>query len=496
MRITALSVHNFKRIKSLKIDADRGIIILGGKNGAGKSSVLDALTTALMGGGAIPADPIRHGAESGEVEVTLDGFTVKRTFTRNKEGKLGGTLTIRTADGMSPSSPQKWLDAKTGDLSCDPLAFMSATPEEQAKRLRKITGVDVSALDAKRKAAYDARAELGRDGKKEATALELMPTFPDAPTEPVDPIYVQAETVEPVLVEADQVSAAALLPEIAAAEATERAVDVADQKRAAAARGVAAARALVEATEAKVARIKAELDAALVASADAAAALLPAMDAEGEAGEALDDARELVVPSAPLKARIATIEAENKAARDAANEANAVERKRVADANAEAQRVARATNQAARAEADRANDKLRAMKVRKIKEEEVAALREAYAAKTAEIEAIDAEKAAMLAAASFPVDGLGFGADGGVTFQGVPLAQASGAERIRVSMAIALAANPQIRVVLIRDASLLDEDSMAAVVALAEAADAQVWLERVGTADPEAVVIVDGGTVE
>ena len=116
-------------------------------------------------------------------------------------------------------------------------------------------------------------------------------------------------------------------------------------------------------------------------------------------------------------------------------------------------------------------------------------------ATTAEIEAIDAEKAAMLAAATFPVDGLGFGADGGVTFQGVPLAQASGAERIRVSMAVALAANPEIRVVLIRDASLLDEDSMAAVVAMAEAADAQVWLERVGTADPGAVVIVDGGTL-
>lgn len=495
MRITGLSVRDFKRIKSLKIDADRGIIILGGKNGAGKSSVLDALTTALMGGAAIPADPIRHGAESGEVEVTLDGFTVKRTFIRNKEGKLGGTLTIRTADGMSPSSPQKWLDAKIGDLACDPLAFMSATPEKQAERLRKITGVDVSALDAKRKALYDARAELGRDGKKEATALELMPVYPDAPKEPVQPEYVQAVTVEPVLVEAEQVSVADAVAEISAAEATERAADAAC-RAANTARGLhVAAKAEAEAAEAKIARIKAELEAAVEAGAKASARVVETdavLELEEQAAEVACAA---VIPSAPLKAQIAAIEAGNKAARDTAATANAAERKRVADVNAEAQRVAAATNRTARIEADTANDKLRAMNARKVKEAEVQALRDAYAGKTAEIEAIDAEKAAMLAAVTFPVPGLSFGADGGVTFQGVPLAQASGAERIRVSMAIALAANPQIRVVLIRDASLLDEDSMADVVALAEAADAQVWLERVGTADPEAVVIVDGGTV-
>lgn len=496
MRITSLFVRNFKRIKSLKIDADRGIIILGGKNGAGKSSVLDALTTALMGGAAIPVDPIRHGAESGEVEVTIDGFTVKRTFTRNKEGKLGGTLTIRTADGMSPSSPQAWLNAKIGDLSCDPLAFMSATPEKQAERLRKITGVDVSALDARRKAAYDARAELGRDGKREAAALDLMPIYPDAPKEPVQPEYVQATLIEPVLVEAEQVSAAALLPEIAAAEATERAVLQAEQVLATQDRGIESAERAANAASMRVQELIRQLEAAQFESSEADRRLSEARATRAPWAEALENARAAVVPSAPLKARIATIEAENKAARDRAAEANAAERRRVADVNAEAQRVAQVANQIARAGADEANSKFIAMGRRKTKEEEVAGLRADYAKKTAEIEAIDAEKAAMLAAATFPVPGLSFGADGGVTFQGVPLAQASGAERIRVSMAVALAANPQVRVVLIRDASLLDEDSMADVVALAEAANAQVWLERVGTADPEAVVIVDGGIVE
>lgn len=495
MRITSLSIKNFKRALDIRIDADRGIIVLGGKNGAGKSTVLDAITAALMGAKAIPADPIRHGAESGEVTVELEGFTVRRTFTRNAAGEIGGTLTIRTADGMKPASPQKWLDSKIGDLSCDPLAFMSATPEKQAERLRKITGIDVSTLDAKRKAAYDARAELGRDGKREAAALELMPVYPDAPEAPVEPVYVQAALIEPVLVEAEQVSAAALLPEIAAAEATERAAEVASRAVAEAQRRSNAAGQAIVAAEGKIARIKAELlEAESLLAEEVRRAHLAAESVVAEIAAA-ETARAAVIPSAPLKARIATIEAENKAARDRATEANAAERRRVAEVNAEAQRAARVANQIARAGADEANNKFIAMNRRKTKEDEVAALRADYAKKTAEIDAIDAEKAALLAGAKFPVDGLGFGADGGVTFQGVSLAQASGAERIRVSMAIALAANPEIRVVLIRDASLLDEDSMAAVVDMAEAANAQVWLERVGTADPGAVVITDGGTV-
>ncbi|NGZ99664.1 hypothetical protein G5V59_02720 [Nocardioides sp. W3-2-3] len=51
-------------------------------------------------------------------------------------------------------------------------------------------------------------------------------------------------------------------------------------------------------------------------------------------------------------------------------------------------------------------------------------------------------KADALAKATFPVDGLGFD-DDGVTYQGVPFAQASSAEQIRVSLAMAMSLNPQ-----------------------------------------------------
>lgn len=110
---------------------------------------------------------------------------------------------------------------------------------------------------------------------------------------------------------------------------------------------------------------------------------------------------------------------------------------------------------------------------------------------TARLAEIDAEKARQLAACSFPVPGLTLGDDGPM-LDGVPLEQASGAQKLRVSVALGIAMNPRLKVLLVRDASLLDEDSLALVAEMAAAADAQVWLERVGDGDPAAVVIDDG----
>lgn len=95
------------------------------------------------------------------------------------------------------------------------------------------------------------------------------------------------------------------------------------------------------------------------------------------------------------------------------------------------------------------------------------------------------EKAAM------PVPGLGFD-DDGVTYGGVPLDQASGAEQLRVSLAIAMACSPTLRDIWIKDGSLLDDDSLEALRQLASEKDYRVWVERVGDGDDGALIIEDG----
>ena len=110
---------------------------------------------------------------------------------------------------------------------------------------------------------------------------------------------------------------------------------------------------------------------------------------------------------------------------------------------------------------------------------------------TRAIAAIDQAKADALAGATFPVDGLGFD-DNGVTYRGVPFSQASSAEQIRVSLAMAMSLNPKLRVIRILDGSLLDADNMALIAGMAAAGDYQVWIERVSDDTGVGVVIEDG----
>lgn len=140
---------------------------------------------------------------------------------------------------------------------------------------------------------------------------------------------------------------------------------------------------------------------------------------------------------------------------------------------------------------EEANAKIRANNAAKKQRDHKRQLRDQYASLTAEIEALDKEKAQALAEASFPVEGLGFDASG-VTFHGVPLSQASSAEQIRVSLAVGMALNPKLRVLMIKDGSLLDAESLAAIREQVTQSDFQLWIERVGDADEGAVIIEDG----
>jgi DNA repair exonuclease SbcCD ATPase subunit len=120
-----------------------------------------------------------------------------------------------------------------------------------------------------------------------------------------------------------------------------------------------------------------------------------------------------------------------------------------------------------------------------------------YADLTCAIANHDEDRKEKLLAAEFPVDGLGFTSEGEVVFNKIPFAQLSTSEKIKVSASIAIALNPKIRVMLIRDGSLLDETALRDLIVLADEKDAQIWIERVGVtghgSSAPVVVIEDGG---
>jgi predicted ATP-dependent endonuclease of OLD family len=129
VKITAASISNFKRIQNVEIvpRADRAVVLIGGKNAQGKSSVLDALTAAFGGKRALPPDPVRHGANAAEVVLELDdGMTIRRRI------EVDGSSTLEVRDEMGAvRSPQSMLDKLVGARFLDPLAFLQLPGKEQ-----------------------------------------------------------------------------------------------------------------------------------------------------------------------------------------------------------------------------------------------------------------------------------------------------------------------------------------------------------------------------
>ena len=127
-------------------------------------------------------------------------------------------------------------------------------------------------------------------------------------------------------------------------------------------------------------------------------------------------------------------------------------------------------------------------------EKELAARTDESDTATSEMAAIDAKKQEMIAGAKMPIDGLEFG-DAGLLYNGVPLDEdhASSSELIRISAAIGFAQHPdpeKLRIMLIQDCSLLDEENLKMLCDMAEEHGVQCLLEVVG--DDADVIMVDG----
>src|ERR1700744_3078935 len=68
--LARLSIRDIVLIERLDIDFAKGLAVLSGETGAGKSILLDAFALALGGRG--DAGLVRHGAEQGQVTAVFD----------------------------------------------------------------------------------------------------------------------------------------------------------------------------------------------------------------------------------------------------------------------------------------------------------------------------------------------------------------------------------------------------------------------------------------
>lgn len=168
MKITDLQVTNVKGVSHVHIKpTDDPVVLVTGANGQGKSSTLDAIFLGLGGAAALRQvpEPIRQGEETAEVRIELgdgdDGqaLTVVRRW---YDGKT--TLSVRDERDFKASSPQSTLDALTGAMTFDPLAWLRESDAKQRETLLAAVELpfDLDALEARRAETFDLRRDASR----------------------------------------------------------------------------------------------------------------------------------------------------------------------------------------------------------------------------------------------------------------------------------------------------------------------------------------------
>jgi len=431
MQIVGLQVENFKRIKAVEIIPQGNTVIISGANGQGKTSILDAIWTALGGAKADKAlgtiEPIRDGEKKAVISVDLGDIKVTRKWTNSDKP----TLVVENQQGAKFKSPQTMLDKLVGSLSFDPLAFSQMEDKQQVETLTGLVefSIDPKELDRQKKELFDERTIVNRMVSQNKARLDgLSVPDEDTPTEEL----VVSEILEQIQTASETLTANNIkrsdLQKLGQQMNTYKAE-------------IKSFNDQIDGLNEQIARLGKRIDDEQVK-----------LNEVIEKGKALQaEVKDLVDPDTTgLQQQMTDIEKTNKAFR------SAVEYREV--------------------------------------EQKLKTSQEESQAFTNKIQAIEQQKETMLKEAKFPIDGLGFN-EQGVTFNGIPFKQCSSAERLKVSLAMAMALNPELKVIRITNGNLLDSSNMTVVEQMAKDNDYQIWLEMVDESGSMGIYIEDGEVV-
>lgn len=440
MHVLGFIAENFKRIRLVDITPKKGVIEITGRNGQGKTSVLDALWGALQGKKAAPEKPVRKGATQSKMTFTLgDAKTGKRQIigVRTFNPDRTTTIELRNAEGTKFASPQTLLDELMGELAFDPLAFIHMETKQQIAALRQASKLDYDfdAANAANAEDFAARTVVNRDVtrmKAEVGAITVMEGLPKAKIDEA-PITAALTNLSQVNLEARRVDNAKAALEDAWRNLQRETITQADALRI---------------STNRILDLEAQLKAERETFAKYEQGRIDAFEAERAAKTAWE--------TAPVG--------------------------QFADAAALTQQLQEA--QTANREIDKRERKQRAQELLAAEEKKAADL-------TRRVERRDEQKSAAIGKAKLPVDGLTFD-DNAVLMNGIPIEQLGEAEQLRISTLIAMSANPKLRVLRIMHGEALDDANLATLAQLAEEHDFQIWMARVDSSGKVGIVMEDG----
>lgn len=180
--IASLELENVKRVRAVELQPnEKGLTVLGGRNGQGKTSVLDAIAYALGGERMRPDRVTRDGsATPAKMRVELsNGIVCER------KGK-NSSLTVTDTTGMKGG--QRLLDEFIGEFALNLPKFLNMSDREKADYLLKTLGIADQLAEADRKVAEAnaERTEIGRRAKAARKMAEDSPFHEGVPGETLD----------------------------------------------------------------------------------------------------------------------------------------------------------------------------------------------------------------------------------------------------------------------------------------------------------------------
>lgn len=179
IKINTLEFENTKKIKAVKMSPSaNGLTVIGGRNGQGKTSILDSIAWALGGEKYRPSSAEREGSVTPPMlRITLNnGLIVERK---------GKNSSLKVIDPNGNKGGQQLLNEFVSELAIDLPKFLNANNKEKAHTLLQIIGVgdELFRLEKTENELYNRRHAFGQIADQKKKFADEQPYFADAPKE-------------------------------------------------------------------------------------------------------------------------------------------------------------------------------------------------------------------------------------------------------------------------------------------------------------------------
>ena len=181
VRITHLEAENIKRVRAVELQpSHKGLTVIGGRNGQGKTSVLDAIIWGLGGDKYKPSKPQNEGSVlPPHIRIELSNGIVAE--------RKGKNSVLQVTDPTGRRAGQQLLNEFVEVFALDLPRFMQAGSREKAQALLRIIGVGdrLAALDREEDKLYNERLMIGRIGEQKRMYAQELPHYDDVPEDMV-----------------------------------------------------------------------------------------------------------------------------------------------------------------------------------------------------------------------------------------------------------------------------------------------------------------------